>query len=62
MARSLVEELRPVSQDLRCEAELEGVLEILERGTGAERQRTVFREDGFFEKVVDDLMRFTAPA
>src|SRR5918998_190150 len=34
MARALVDEVRPVAQDLRCEAELEGILEILARGTG----------------------------
>src|SRR3712207_7927799 len=38
-ARDLVSRLRPVSQDLGCEAELEGVLEILRRGTGADLQR-----------------------
>src|ERR687896_654247 len=35
-ARALVDRLRPVSQDLGCETELEGVLEILHRGTGAD--------------------------
>lgn len=61
MARSLVEELRCVSQELRCEAELEGVLEILGRGTGAELQRSAFQGDGSFEKVVDGLARATVP-
>ncbi len=60
MAGDLVEELRPVAQELRCEAELEGVLEILERGTGAELQRSAFR-GGSFEKVVDGLVRATVP-
>src|SRR5919107_1195417 len=46
VARDLVKALRPVSQDLGCEAELEGVLEIAVRGTGAESQRAVFEERG----------------
>jgi carboxylate-amine ligase len=42
MARTLVQDLRPLSQSLRCEAELEGVLEIVDRGSGAELQRVAF--------------------
>src|ERR687896_34069 len=38
VARDLVKALHPVSQDHGCEAELEGALEIVERGTGAESQ------------------------
>ena len=45
-ARDLVEELAPVSQDLGCEAELEGILHIGEDGSGAEVQRRVFAERG----------------
>ena len=40
MAR-IVDRLRPVSQDLGGEAELEGILEILDPGSGAELQRAV---------------------
>jgi glutamate---cysteine ligase / carboxylate-amine ligase len=55
-ARDLVRTLRPVSQDLRCEIELEGVLRIIEDGTGAEKQRAVFGERGSLEDVVDHLI------
>jgi carboxylate-amine ligase len=61
MARTLVEDLRPVSQSLRCEAELEGVLEIVERGTGAELQRAAFVKSGSLGGVVDRLVDATAP-
>ena len=61
MARGLVDELRPVSQDLGCEAELLGVLEILERGTGAELQRAAFEKTGSLRGVVDSLIEDTAP-
>ena len=59
VARSLVEELHPISQDLGCEQELGGVREIVDRGPGAERQRAVLRKSGTFESVVEDLVRGT---
>ena len=59
--RDLVARLRPVSQDLGCEAELEGVLEILQRGTGAELQRAAYEKRGSLEDVVDYLLETTAP-
>jgi carboxylate-amine ligase len=60
VARVLVTKLRPVSQDLGCEAELEGVLEILKRGTGADLQRAVYARRGSLEDVVDYLLETTA--
>jgi carboxylate-amine ligase len=59
--RELVERLRPLAQDLRCEAELEGVLEILERGTGAELQRAAYEKRGSLQDVVAYLAQATAP-
>jgi glutamate---cysteine ligase / carboxylate-amine ligase len=60
-ARDLVARLRPVSQDLGCEAELEGVLEISQRGTGAELQRAAYEKHGSLRDVVDYLLEATAP-
>ena len=60
VARDLVKALRPVAQDLGCEAELEGVLEILVSGTGAEKQRAIFRERGSLRDVVAYLVAATA--
>jgi glutamate---cysteine ligase / carboxylate-amine ligase len=60
--RDLVARLRPVSQDLRCETELESLLEIVERGTGAELQRAVYEKRGSLEDVAEYLIRATAPA
>ena len=59
VARHLVKTLRPISQDLGCEAELKGVLEIVEGGTGAERQRAVFNRRGSTEDVVAYLVAAT---
>jgi carboxylate-amine ligase len=59
-ARHLVKTLRPVSQDLGCEAELEGVLAIVEGGTGADKQRAVFAKRGSLRDVVGHLVTATA--
>jgi carboxylate-amine ligase len=59
VARNLAKSLRPVSQDLGCEAELEGVLEIVEHGSGAERQRVVFGKRGSTEDVAKYLVATT---
>src|ERR687894_1869644 len=50
-ARAVVKALRPISQDLGCEAQLEGVLEIVEGGNGADNQRAVLLEDGSLQEV-----------
>jgi carboxylate-amine ligase len=60
VARDLVARLGPAAQDLGCEAELEGVLEILKRGTGADLQRAVYAIRGSLEDVVDYLLETTA--
>ena len=61
MARALVEELRPIAQDLGCEEELLSVLEIAELGTGAKLQRAALDRSGSLEGVVDYLIENTAP-
>jgi glutamate---cysteine ligase / carboxylate-amine ligase len=61
LARGLVEELRPVAQQLGCEEELCGVLEIVELGTGAELQRAALERSGSLQGVVDYLIEGTAP-
>ncbi|CAN5776828.1 glutamate--cysteine ligase [soil metagenome] len=61
-ARTLVEELRPHAQDLNCEEELEGILDIVEEGTGSQRQRQVYEESGDYLDVVAFLIEGTRPA
>jgi glutamate---cysteine ligase / carboxylate-amine ligase len=46
MALDLVEELRDHAVELGCEAELDGVVDIVERGTGAQRQMEVWEAEG----------------
>ena len=60
LARRLVKELTPVAQNLGCEDELGGVLEIVERGSGAEFQRAAFDKHGSLKAVVDRLADLTA--
>ncbi len=62
LARDLVNELRPISQDLGCENELQGVLEIVENGTGSQHQRNVYENSGDFLDVVAYLIESTRPA
>jgi len=62
VARTLVEELRPVSQDLGCEGELLEVLEIVEGGTGSQLQRRIREESGDLLDVVAYLIEGTRPA
>jgi carboxylate-amine ligase len=59
-ARYLVQQLRPISQDLRCEAELEGLLDIAHEGSGAVKQRAVFERRGSTRDVTQYLAAATA--
>ncbi len=61
-ARALVAELRPISQDLGCENELLGILEIVENGTGSQHQRRIYEKSGDFLEVVAFLIEGTRPA
>ena len=58
--RVLITELRPVSQDLRCEAELEEPVEMTRAETGAEMQRAVYRRRRSMKDVVGHLAAETA--
>jgi carboxylate-amine ligase len=58
-ARALVDELRPISQELGCENELLDVLEIVENGTGSQHQRRVYEKSGDFLDVVAFLIENT---
>ena len=62
LARSLVENLRSHSQDLGCENELLGILDIVEGGTGSQRQREIYEKNGDFLEVVAFLIEGTRPA
>ncbi|CAN5885746.1 carboxylate-amine ligase [soil metagenome] len=60
LARRLVEELRGPAQDLGCENELEGILEIVKGGSGAQIQRANLEMSGSLKGMVDYLIANTA--
>lgn len=62
VARAAVDRLRPHSQQLGCEEELLGVLEIVEGGSGSRRQREIYEKSGDFLDVVAFLIEGTRPA
>jgi carboxylate-amine ligase len=52
MASQLLEELREHAEELGCDAEMEGVRDLIEGGTGAHRQLELFEREG-----LDGLVR-----
>jgi glutamate---cysteine ligase / carboxylate-amine ligase len=56
LAKRLYDRLREHAQDLGSAGELEGILDILERGNGAQRQRRVYEANHDFRELVQDLV------
>ena len=56
LGRRLYDRLRDRAQDLGSGDELEGILDILERGNGAQRQRVVYEANHDFHELVRDLV------
>jgi carboxylate-amine ligase len=52
MALDLVDQLRDHAVEMRCDAELEGIRDIVERGTGAQRQLDVWEREGDLEQLM----------
>lgn len=59
-ARDLVKRLRPASQDLGCETQLDSVLDIADGETSAEKQRAIFEKRLSMKDVVAYLVTETA--
>jgi carboxylate-amine ligase len=60
LARRLVERLRPHARELHCEREFEGVEDLIERGTGAQRQLAVWRANRDMRALVQKIVDATA--
>jgi carboxylate-amine ligase len=60
LARRLHDRLREHAQDLGSAAELEGVLDILDRGNGARRQRVVYEANRDYAEVMREIVEVTA--
>jgi carboxylate-amine ligase len=61
LARRLYDRLREHAQDLGCEAELEGVTDLVDRGNGAARQQVVYEANRDLGEVVREIVHATAP-
>jgi carboxylate-amine ligase len=59
LARRLYERLGEHAQDLGSGAEFEGVLDLLERGNGAQRQRVVYEANSDFAEVMREIVDAT---
>jgi glutamate---cysteine ligase / carboxylate-amine ligase len=61
LARRLVDRLEPRARELGSAAELEGVRDLIENGTGAERQMLVYAANEDFRDVLREIVETTAP-
>ncbi len=61
LARRLYDRLREHAQDLGGENELEGVVDLVERGTGAARQRVVYEANHDWTELLREIMEATRP-
>jgi carboxylate-amine ligase len=59
LARRLYDRLGEHAQDLGSAAEFEGVLDLLERGNGAQRQRVVYEANSDFAEVMREIVDAT---
>jgi carboxylate-amine ligase len=60
LARRLLDRLREHAADLGSEAELEGVVDLIERGNGARRQLVVYEANHDFAEVMREIVEATA--
>ena len=61
LARRLYDRLREHAQDLGAADELEGVLDLLEHGSGAHRQRKVYEANRDFTELLQDIVAASGP-
>jgi carboxylate-amine ligase len=60
LAKRLVERLRPHARELNSEREFEGIDDLIERGTGAQRQLAVWRANRDMPTLVRKIVEATA--
>ena len=61
LAKRLYDRLREHAQDLGAADELEGVVDLLEHGNGAYRQRKVYEANRDFSELLQDIVAASAP-
>ena len=62
LVRRTVKELEPHARELGCDAELDGISEILRKGNGADRQRRIWNANRDIVEVVREIAEATEPA
>jgi carboxylate-amine ligase len=62
LVRRTLKELEPHARELGCDAELEGISEILRKGNGADRQRRIWNANRDIVEVVREIAEATEPA
>jgi carboxylate-amine ligase len=60
LSEELLARLLPHAQELRCEAELEGVRDLLSRGNGALRQQMVYEANHDLRELVAEIVAASA--
>ena len=61
LARRLYDRLKEHAQDLGGADALEGIVDLLERGNGAFRQRKVYEANEDFTELLRDIVAASAP-
>ncbi len=59
LVRRLLNEIRGNAQDLGCERELDGIVDLLERGNGAHRQLIVYEANQDMRELMADIVEAT---
>ncbi len=57
--RRLLDRLRRLAEDLRCAEHFEAVEDLLDRGTGAHRQRVVYEANSDFRELMTEIVAAT---
>jgi carboxylate-amine ligase len=61
LARRLLERLREHAEDVGSADDLEGIVDLLERGSGAQRQMVVYEANHDLDEVMAEIVAATAP-
>src|SRR4051794_28975835 len=61
LARRLYDRLKEHAEDLGAADQLEGILDLLEQGNGAYRQRKVYEANRDFSELLQDIVEASAP-
>ena len=61
LGKRLLDRLRGHAQDLGRPTELDGIIDLLEHGNGAYRQRKVYEANRDFSELLQDIVEASGP-